>query len=50
MTPPSRYSEFRDDHSGRAAFDRTSDSPASSPGLRARGPPGRYVLPQAYVE
>ena len=45
------HSEFRDDHFG-AAFDRTSDSPAVftvAYVVRAVSP-GRYVLPQAYVE
>ena len=45
------YSEFRDDHFG-AAFDRNAKSPAVftvAYVVRAVSP-GRYVLPQAYVE
>lgn len=45
------HSEFRDDHFG-AAFDRNSESPAVftvAYVVRAVSP-GRYVLPQAYVE
>jgi len=45
------YSEFRDDHFG-AAFDRTAKDPAVfavAYVVRAVSP-GRYVLPQAYIE
>ena len=45
------HNEFRDDHFG-AAFDRTSKDPAvftAAYVVRAVAP-GKYVLPQAYVE
>ena len=45
------HAEFRDDHFG-AAFDRTGAARrcSASPTWCVRCRPGRYVLPQAYVE